>query len=51
MNDQTKLTHRSAPAAVAREIALRPYRKPALVVREQLSKITAADSKVSGVTA
>lgn len=51
MNDETKLTHRQAPAAAEREIALHPYQKPVLVARERLSRIAAADSKVSGIPA
>ena len=49
MNDETKITRSPAFAAIEREVALRPYRKPVLVVRERLSKITAEDSKASGL--
>ncbi len=50
MNDETKITRSLAFAAITREAVLRPYRKPALVMREQLSKITAEDGKASGIT-
>lgn len=50
MTDEAKATHSPAPAAIARELAPRPYRKPVLVMRERLSRITAEDGKASGVT-
>ncbi len=50
MNDETKIARRPAFAAIGREAALRPYRKPILVMRERLSKITAEDGKASGIT-